>query len=98
MRNVLHTLTNSTVAGIRQDRLVVGTVEVRRADLLCMRDFYQHATQAMARFLAALERRLKPATALALTTVPASSCSQTGPAPRCWQRKPAAQHPSARRS
>lgn len=98
MRNFLHTLTNSTVAGIRQNRLVVvGTVEVRGDNRLCMRDFYQHATQAMARFLAAFERRLKPATALALTTQ-ASSRSQAGPAPRCWQRKPAAQHPSARRS
>ena len=99
MRNVLRTFTRQIVAGIRQDRLVVvGTVDVRGANSLRMRDFYQHALQASARFLEALERHLKPAMALAQTAAHASSCSQAAPAPRCWQPKTAAQHPSARRS
>jgi hypothetical protein len=99
MRNVLRTFTNQIVAGIRQDRLVVvGTVDVRGDNSLRMRDFYQHAMQASARFLAAIERTLKPATALALTRGHVSSRSQAAPAPRCWQPKQAARHPSARRS
>ena len=97
MRTSITTQINSTVAGIRQDRRVVGTVEVRH-NRLRMRDFYQHALQAMARLLTALERHFKPATALALATAPASSSSPAGATPRCWQRKPAGQHPSDLRS
>lgn len=102
MRNILNTLTDLTVTGARQDRLVVvGTVDVRGANRLCMRDFYQHALQAMARLLTALACHFKPATALAtglpLATAEASSGSQATAAP-CWQRKPAGQHPSAPRS
>ena len=103
MRNVLRTFTRQIVAGIRQNRLlVVGTVDVRGDNSLCMCDFYQHAWPALARFLrslflAAFERQLKPATALALTAQ-ASSRSHAGLAPRCWQPKTAARHPSARRS
>ena len=100
MRNILRTLTNQIVAGICQDRLVVvGTVDVRGDNSLRMCDFYQHAMQAFGRFLEALERHLKPATALALTPAAASSSSQTAiAAPQCWQRKAAGQHRSARRS
>ena len=97
MRNILRTFTRQIVAGIRQDRLVVGTVDVRGNNSLRMRDFYQHAMQASAGFLASLERTLKPATALALSAAHASTGS-AAPAPRCWQPKQAARHPSAIRS
>lgn len=104
MRTSILTQINSTVAGVRNRQVVLGTVEVRSDRSLRMRDFYQHAAQAMARLLTALERHFKPATALALATAPASSRTQMSsgslsrPAPRCWQRKPAGQHPSAIRS
>ena len=100
MRNILRTSTNQFVAGNSRDRLfVVGTVDVRAGQPVRMRPLYQHAIQALAAFLEAIERHLKPAAALALTPAAASSNSQTAiAAPRCWQRKAAGQHRSARRS
>jgi hypothetical protein len=99
MRTTLRTFARQTVAGLRQNRLgVLGTVEVRGDNSLRMCDFYQHALHGMARLITAIERRLQPATALALATGQASSSSQANPAPRCWQPKPAAQQPAARRS
>ncbi|HET6880510.1 MAG TPA: hypothetical protein VFI31_10170 [Pirellulales bacterium] len=99
MRTILRTFTRQIVAGLRQNRLgVVGTVEVRGDNSLRMRDFYQHALHATGRLITAIERRLQPALALALTADQASSSSPAAPAPRCWQPKPAAQQPSDRRS
>jgi hypothetical protein len=104
MQNILRTFTRQIVAGIRQDRLVVvGTVDVRGNKSLCMRDFYQHAQQALAGHLAALElaieRCRRAATTLATAAMQASpSGSQAPAAPRCWQPKRAAERPSARRS
>ena len=96
MRTILRTFARQIVAGLSQNRLVVvGTVEVRDNNRLRMRDFYQHAHAASARFLAAIERSLKPATALAPTGHASSGMT---PAPRCWQPKTASQCPSARRS
>lgn len=103
MRTILRTFTRQIVAGIRQDRLVVGTVDVRGNNSLRMRDFYQHAITAAAGLFAALERSPKPAVALAHTGHAASltghaSSGMVAQAPRCWQPKTARQCPSARRS
>jgi hypothetical protein len=100
MRNILRTSTNQNVAGNSQDRLfVVGTVDVRARQPMRTRHLYQHANQALARFLEAFERHLKPAMALALTPAASSRSPAAMAAPRCWQRiKTAGQHASARRS
>jgi hypothetical protein len=96
MRTILRTIARQIVAGLSQNRLVVvGTVEVRGDNQLRVRDFYQHAHAASARFLAAFARSLKPATALAPTGHASSGMT---PAPRCWQPKTACPCPSARRS
>jgi hypothetical protein len=92
MRSIIRTSTNKIVTGVAQGCLVVsGTVDMRANRNRRMRILYQHATQALARLLAAFERHVKPALALA----PASTGLDAGLAtPRCWQRK-ASQHPSA---
>lgn len=100
MRNILRTSTNQNVAGNCQDRLfVVGTVDVRAGQPMRTRFLYQHATQALARFLEAMERHLKPAMAQALPLAASSSSQPVMAAPRCWQRiKSAGQHASTRQS
>lgn len=100
MRNVLRTSTNQFVAGNSLDRLfVIGTVDVRAGQPVRMRHLYQHAIQALAAGLEAIERRLKPAAALALTPTASSSSPARSAAPRCWQRmKAAVQQASVRQS
>ncbi|HVX14924.1 MAG TPA: hypothetical protein VHC22_27285 [Pirellulales bacterium] len=104
MQNILRTFTRQIVAGIRQDRLVVvGTVDARGNKSLRMRDFYQHAQQALAQHLAALGLALEHglmavATPAATAMATSPSGSQASAAPRCWQPKRAAERPSARRS